>query len=269
MQCVLAVDDSPSIRSLTNYVLEQAGFGVVMAAMFRTSKDASGSGGESKACNILPKKIVSTLIISLFAATLGACDAEDTINSPAKPALEFSNSPPTISGNPLISTKVGQAYSFEPTASDPDADALYFSIQNQPSWASFDTETGKLSGIPQQKHLGAYANITITASDGELSAQLNGFSVDVVHAGVFSVTLSWIPPTENIDGSYLSDLAGYKIYYGVSEGNYPNVIIIDNPGIATYVVENLTPATYFFVATAVSSNGLESEFSNVAIKVIS
>lgn len=31
MQCILVVDDSPSIRSLIAYVLEQAGFGVVVA----------------------------------------------------------------------------------------------------------------------------------------------------------------------------------------------------------------------------------------------
>ena len=64
------------------------------------------------------------------------------------------------------------------------------------------------------------------------------------------------------------DLAGYKIYYGVSQGSYSTSIRIDNPGIATFVVENLTPTTYYFVATAFNASGVESAFSGEAIKVV-
>ena len=47
------------------------------------------------------------------------------------------NRPPVISGSPATSVTVGQAYSFTPTASDPDGQALSFSIANRPSWATF------------------------------------------------------------------------------------------------------------------------------------
>ncbi|MFW2404273.1 MAG: fibronectin type III domain-containing protein, partial [Gammaproteobacteria bacterium] len=87
-------------------------------------------------------------------------------------------------------------------------------------------------------------------------------------AGFGSVTLSWTPPTENADGSVLTDLAGYKVYYGNEPGNYTMSLQIDNPGIATYVVENLTPNTYYFVLTAINSRDIESEYSNEAIKQI-
>src|SRR5690606_18051920 len=56
------------------------------------------------------------------------------------------NSPPTISGTPATSVEEGSAYSFTPTASDPDGDALTFTIQNRPAWAAFDPATGRLSG---------------------------------------------------------------------------------------------------------------------------
>ena len=85
-----------------------------------------------------------------------------------------------------------------------------------------------------------------------------------------TATLSWVPPTENTDGSPLTDLAGYKIYYGTTAGNYPNVITIDNPGIATYIIDNLPPGyTYYFVITSFDSFGQESEYSDVGSKTIS
>ena len=83
-----------------------------------------------------------------------------------------------------------------------------------------------------------------------------------------SLTLSWTPPTTNTDGTTLTDLSGYRIYYGNSQGNYPNQISIDTPGIASYVVENLVPDTYYFVATSLNSLGVESSYSNVAIKTV-
>ncbi len=83
-----------------------------------------------------------------------------------------------------------------------------------------------------------------------------------------SVTLSWTPPTLNEDGSVLADLAAYKFYYGTASGSYSNSIRVDNPGLASYVVENLIPNTYFFVATAINGSGVESRFSNEAIKQV-
>jgi len=80
--------------------------------------------------------------------------------------------------------------------------------------------------------------------------------------------LTWTPPTKNTDGSQLTDLAAYKIYYGLSQGDYPNEIRIDNPGISTYVIDNLNPNTYYFVSTSINSAEVESDFSNVATKTI-
>ncbi len=178
------------------------------------------------------------------------------------------NNAPTISGNPPPAVKVGDNYAFTPTASDPDGDTLLFSIQNKPMWANFDTSTGTLSGVAVLGSEGTYANIQITVSDGSLSASMPQFSVDVTQVALGSATLSWTAPTQNIDGSPLTDLAAYKIYYGNSPGSYPNQIHIDNPGITTYVVENLVPNTYYFVATSINSMGVESEFSNVANKTV-
>ncbi len=177
-----------------------------------------------------------------------------------------SNSPPVLQGFPANSVKIGESYSFQPDASDPDGDALSFGIQNKPAWANFDTTNAQFSGVPLLGDEGAYRDITITASDGSDTSSLI-FSITVTSIGSASVTLSWTPPTENEDGTALTDLAGYNIYYGDSAGTYPNWIRIDNPGMSTYFVGNLTPKTYYFVATSFNAMGIESRYSNEAVKV--
>ena len=89
----------------------------------------------------------------------------------------------------------------------------------------------------------------------------------VTGTGGSSVTLSWTPPTENADNSPLRDLAGYKFYYGLSDGDYPNSIYINNAGLSSYTVSNLPANTYYFVVTAVNEGGAESAFSNATVWV--
>ena len=87
--------------------------------------------------------------------------------------------------------------------------------------------------------------------------------------GSGSVELSWQPPTENADGSTLSDLSGYNIYVGTSSNNFEyREIRLDNPGLTAYVVENLEPGTYYFAATAFNSSGVESAFSGEVVRII-
>ncbi len=122
------------------------------------------------------------------------------------------------------------------------------------------------SSAPPRRHRSVLALLlvtTISACGGG-----GGGPVTTSQVGFGSATLSWTPPTEITDGSVLTDLSGYKIYYGNESGNYQMSLQIDNPGIARYVVENLTPNTYFFVLTAINSRGIESEFSNEASKQV-
>ena len=87
-------------------------------------------------------------------------------------------------------------------------------------------------------------------------------------SGSGAITLNWIPPTENTDGTPLTNLAGYDIHYGTQSGDYTQSINLDNPGLATYVVDNLTPGTYYFSVSAVNSAGTESPVSSeVALTV--
>jgi len=205
------------------------------------------------------------LLLGMTAFALTGCfDLTKDSADPSNDSTAASNNPPTISGSPPPAVVVGENYSFTPIASDPDGDTLTFSIENKPTWAEFDRETGNVSGVATLGSEGTYANIRISVSDGHDSTALPRFAVDVLQTALGSVTLSWTPPTRNEDGTYLYDLAGYGIYYGTRPGNYSNSIHIDNAGVSTYVVENLVPNTYYFSSTAFNSSGVESDYSNEA-----
>jgi hypothetical protein len=180
------------------------------------------------------------------------------------------NNPPTIGGSPATSVEEGANYSFTPSSSDPDGDTLTFTIAGRPDWASFDTNTGALTGVPDAADVGVYEGILISVTDGADTVSLGVFSIEVVatNSGTGSVTLSWIAPTENEDGSPLEDLSGYRIYWGTTSGNYPNSLTIDNPGLTTYVIDNLASGTYEFVATSFNAAGVESSYSNPATKTV-
>ncbi len=171
------------------------------------------------------------------------------------------NTPPSISGTPAPQALVDQAYVFTPNASDPDGDAVVFSIGNLPSWATFNTATGRLSGTPTAANVGTYKAVTITVAAGGQSAMLRPFDVQVVDNGAKSVTLTWLPPTENQDGTPLLNLAGYRIRYGQQSGSYAKAISVDNPGLTSYVVDGLVPSGYYFVISAYNATGVESNYS--------
>jgi hypothetical protein len=76
------------------------------------------------------------------------------------------------------------------------------------------------------------------------------------------VALDWHPPTENTDGTALTNLKGYKLHYGTKSKTYTDSIVINNPGVLSYVVDDLPKGTYYFAMTAFNSAGAESDFSN-------
>ena len=102
------------------------------------------------------------------------------------------NKPPTIAGHPATSVVAGSPYSFTPAASDPGGHALTFSIQNPPSWASFSSPSGTLSGTPTAANAGTYGNILISVSNGTQSASLAPFSIKVGAP----LKISGSPPTQ-------------------------------------------------------------------------
>ena len=178
------------------------------------------------------------------------------------------NRAPTISGTPPSAVMPGSLYSFQPTASDADGDTLTFSVVNKPSWATFSTSTGLLRGTPSAGDVGTTTGIAISVSDAKSSAAVTAFKVTVQAFATGSATLSWMPPTQNADGSPLTNLSGYKVYWGTTKGSYSNSVTLSNAGLTSYVVGNLVPGTYYFATKALTSTGRESAFSSTGTKTI-
>ncbi len=81
-----------------------------------------------------------------------------------------------------------------------------------------------------------------------------------------TASLSWSAPTQNADGSSLSDLNGYHVYFGTKPGVYTTQVDV---GKATsHDVDQLTAGTYYFSVTAYDASSNESDFSNEVSKTV-
>jgi len=172
---------------------------------------------------------------------------------------------PTITGTPATTDMAGQAYSFVPTTTNPGGGTLAFSITSMPSWASFSKVTGALTGTPTSGQVGSYPNILISVNNGIASASLATFSINVTTG---SANLAWTAPTENTDGTPLTDLAGYTIHYGTSAGALTQTVTVASASATSYTVANLSTGTYYFAVSAYSTAGTQSADSTVGSKSI-
>lgn len=84
---------------------------------------------------------------------------------------------------------------------------------------------------------------------------------------VDDVSLSWEPPTENIDGSALTDLAGYRLYVGQASGSYTDVVALNDATATSHTVK-LASGSYYVVMTAVDADGNESAHSNEVTRTV-
>ena len=87
-------------------------------------------------------------------------------------------------------------------------------------------------------------------------------------AGIGTATLSWEPPRRNLDGSTISNLAGYWIFYGTSPTSLNLTIKIPDPYITTYTVDKLRPGTYYFSIVAITATGVRGSASPTMSKTI-
>ena len=149
-----------------------------------------------------------------------------------------------------------QSYTFQPSASDPDGDTLSFSIQNKPSWASFSSTTGRLSGTPTTSQAGTYGNIVIGVSDGRLSASLAAFSITVTTASNAAPVISGSPATSVAAGQPYN----FQPSATDADGDVLTFSIQNRPAWATF-----SPTTGRLSGTPTSSQA--GTYSNIVISV--
>ena len=218
-------------------------------------------------------------VLSALAGCGGSGGSAANASAPsASTASSTSSSAPTVKAMQISTTAsaqgsvtVGQTFTLTPNVTGGNGKTLTFSVANAAPWMTFNAGTGVLTGTPTAADVGTYANVVISVSDGQESASAAPFTIQVVAAAAASGTadVSWTPPTTNTDGSTLTNLAGYNIYYGTSPNALNQQVQVSNVGVTNYVISGLTSGTWYFAVTAYTSTGTESSLSNVASKTIS
>ena len=204
----------------------------------------------------------------LIAFALTGCGGGEGVGGGTTAAETAATPTANISGTPATTVTAGSRYNFIPSASDSDGGALTFSISNAPAWATFNTKTGQLSGVPKASDAGTTSGIVITVADGNATAALPPFSITVAATatpGMGTARLSWVAPTQNSDGSALTNLAGYNIYYGTDSSALTQTIQVANAAALSYIVSGLaTGTTWYFAVTSYTTGGQESAPSAIS-----
>ena len=81
-----------------------------------------------------------------------------------------------------------------------------------------------------------------------------------------SITLTWDELSKNTDGTSLSDLRGYNVYYWMTSGNYSDSVNVGNQTGVT--ISSLTTGTWCFAVKTYNLSGNESDLSNEACFII-
>jgi hypothetical protein len=209
------------------------------------------------------------VVLAALAACGGGGSGESTTTLGGAPPTSSSTTAGTVAiGGPRIDAAVAnQFYQYVPEMSDTSGAEVVFAIENKPSWATFDTGAGTLSGTPTGADVGSRGAVRISAVAGGSRATVE-FQLQVVASadGVASVSLD--APVTRTDGTALQNLAGYRIYYGKTATRLDQFVDVKDRAATSAVVSQLTPGTWFFAATAYDANGFESEPTDLAQKQI-
>jgi len=80
--------------------------------------------------------------------------------------------------------------------------------------------------------------------------------------------LTWTAPTTNTNGTAVTALSGFTIYYGTSQSSLTQSVVVSGSGATTYTITGLSAGTWYFAVAADAADGTQSAMSNVGSKTI-
>ncbi len=183
-------------------------------------------------------------------------NAEDSIG-PFNIEVVNTNDAPIISGSPATSVNEDSGYSFTPTVNDVDVgDSKTFTITNKPVWASFESTTGKLSGTPDNSHVGTTTGIVITVKDGSNAEDSVGpFNIEVINTNDAPVVTSTAVTSVNED-------SGYSYTFTAEDVDASDSLTLSAPSIPTWLT--FDPATGKLTGTPTNN---EVGVHNITLRV--
>jgi hypothetical protein len=165
---------------------------------------------------------------------------------------------------------VGSADVFYATANKTAiAGTDYTSKQGELSWANGDTAPKTFSiPISNAKPFSGTKTLAIAIADG-INVVLGSSTSAIVTidgdaaAATGTATLSWTAPTANTNGTPVTTLTGFHIYYGTSENALTQSIAVSGAKTTTYEITGLASGTWYFAVAADAADGTESARSAV------
>jgi hypothetical protein len=85
-----------------------------------------------------------------------------------------------------------------------------------------------------------------------------------------AISLSWNAPYEREDGTpiAMSEIAGYRVYYGMSQGSYTEEVDVKDGSTMEVTLDGVASGTYYIVVTTYDVDGRESGYSDEVVKTI-
>jgi hypothetical protein len=244
---------------------------VITAALAGCGADASNSSAASQAGSAN----TSTSVSSDSSSGLIALSSSDYTAAPSSNAVvtiyrvgsaqgSASVSYTTVDGSAVAGTDyVATAGSVTWQDGDSNAKTVAVPVTQQASGKNFNFA---LTGVAGQATFGSPAvaliGVSASSSASSGSSSSSGAGSSSSSAASTTVTLSWMAPTQNTNGTALTNLAGFDIYYGTSASAMTQKISLNTVAVLSYVVGDLSSGTWYFQVVAVNSLGTQSSPSS-------
>lgn len=106
------------------------------------------------------------------------------------------------------------------------------------------------------------AQTSASASSASAASAVNAAT------GTGEALISWLPPAENTDGTTLTDLTGFNVYFGKDPQKFDQIVTLDCHWCLWTRISDLGPGTWYFAVKSFNKSGIESAFSSVMSKTI-
>ena len=173
--------------------------------------------------------------------------------------VEIVNDAPVISSSPPTSAVIGQLYSYNVNATDPDLEVLRYGLLINPDGMTINQVNGTIEWVPTSAH-GGNNSVAVQATDGELSAAQT-FSIYVPPITVLETRGSQIQ--SGSPGSTLPSLSPITdVIIKTKDGKTPSISIIqftERPA----ATQSISRRVYRYVEIKKESN---SEIESATIK---
>jgi VCBS repeat-containing protein len=167
------------------------------------------------------------------------------------------------------------------TISDADTgDAAFINASKEGLYGNFAVDAAGNWSYAVSNNLASIQNLDTgaTLTDSLTVRSVSGVTRDVLIAiagvdetsGSGDINVSWIAPTEREDGTSISmsEIAGYRVYYGTAEGDYTDQVEVAGGSTMQVTLPNLVSGTYYIVVTTYDTDGRESAYSQMVTRRI-